>query len=119
MAALSKRPITLTPDEQRAGPRQRVLLAGRLVYGDADLTLDCAIRDLTEKGARIRLASPAALPAQVFLIEVRSGAAYECEVAWRRVPEFGLKFLNRHDLKTAASPELRLLKRVWVESAAR
>lgn len=109
----------VTPDNKRRAPRQRVLLAGRLVYGEADLTLECAIRDLSENGARIRLASPVALPARVRLVEVRAGVAYDCEVSWRRVPEFGLRFLGRHDLKKTTDPELLLLKRVWVESAAR
>lgn len=109
----------LLRDEQRGGRRQRVLLAGRLVYGDAHLTLDCAIRDLSEGGARIRLASPVLLPTQVWLIEVRSATAFSCEVTWRRAPEVGLKFLDRRDLRTDAAPELKPLKRVWVESAAR
>jgi hypothetical protein len=96
-----------------------VLLTGRLVYGDAHLTLECAIRDLSEGGARVRIASPVLLPAQVWLIEVRAATAFSCEVAWRRAPEFGVKFLERHDLRTDPAPELRPLKRVWIESAAR
>ncbi len=114
-----ERQIQLLRDEQRGVRRQRVLLAGRLVYGDAHLTLDCAIRDLSDGGARIRLASPVLLPAQVWLIEVRSATAFSCEVAWRRAPEFGVKFLERRDLRADAAPELKPLKRVWIESAAR
>jgi two-component system cell cycle response regulator len=114
-----ERQIQLIPDEQRTVRRRRVLLAGRLVYGDAHLTQDCAIRDLSEGGARIRLSSPVPLPAQVWLIEVRSATAFCCEVAWRRAPEFGLRFLERHDLTTETAPELKPLKRIWIESAAR
>ena len=119
MTALGERPPLVTPANKRRSARQRVLLAGRLVYGEAELTLDCAIRDLSESGARVRLSSPVALPARVTLIEVRAGVAYDCEVSWRRVPEFGLKFLARHDLTKNTDPEMLVLKRVWVESAAR
>jgi hypothetical protein len=114
-----ERQIQLLPDGKRTARRQRVLLAGRLVYGDAQLTLDCGIRDLSEGGARVRLSSPALLPAQVWLIEVRSATAFRGEVAWRRTPEFGLKFLERHDLRAGTAPELKPLKRIWIESAAR
>lgn len=119
LAAFGGPQIPLTPDEQRRSSRQRVLLSGRMVYGQENLTLDCAIRDVSESGARVRVTSPVALPSRVWLIEVRSGLAYDCELAWRRVPEFGLKILARHDLRKNTEPELMVLKRVWVESAAR
>jgi hypothetical protein len=105
--------------DQRDSARQRVFLAGRLVYGDADLTLECAIRDLSEVGAKVRLSGPAALPSIVHLIEVRTGQAFECEIAWRRLPDIGLRFLKVHDLVNAPPGELKMLRRIWAEGAAR
>ena len=105
--------------EQRGSARQRVFLAGRLVYGDADLTLECAIRDLSQVGARVKLSSPVPLPSIVNLIEIRTGQAFECEIAWRRLPEIGLRFLKTHDLVNAPAGELKMLRRIWVEGAAR
>jgi len=99
--------------------RRRVLLSGKLIYGDADLTADCAIRDLSATGARVRISGPVALPARVFLIEVRTGQAFECEVAWRRLPEIGLKFLSTHDLTTGDQSQHWMLKRIWVEATHR
>ena len=51
--ALSRTPIPLTPEDQRKSRRPRVLLAGRLIYGEAAMTIDCTIRDRTESGARL------------------------------------------------------------------
>jgi hypothetical protein len=107
-------------DDHRARSRQRVLLAGKLVYGEADLTVDCAIRDLSEGGARIRISGPVALPSRLHLIEVKTGQAFDCEVAWRRMPEIGLRFLSPpHDLTHSDAPELKMLRRVWLEATGR
>ncbi len=119
MSPLDERLGSGAAQDQRAAVRQRVLLAGRLVYGDASLTIDCAIRDLSDTGARVRLSGPVALPSRLYLIEVRTGMAFDAEVAWRRVPEFGLRFSEAHDLKTSANPKMKLLKRIWLDSVAR
>ncbi len=109
-----------SPDDHRTASRRRVLLSGRLVYGEDSLTIDCAIRDLSESGARVKLNGPVALPSRLHLIEVKTGQAFECEVAWRRMPEIGLRFLAEHDLANAGDArELKMLKRVWVESMGR
>ena len=105
--------------EHRRNPRRRVLLGGKLVFGPTDITLDCTIRDLTDKGARVRILSPVMLPDEVWLIELRNGLAFECRVVWKRVPEFGLAFVRVHDLTATDQPELRMMKRIWVENSAR
>lgn len=115
---LDDKPSAIASD-QRARARRRVLLAGKLVYGDADLTMDCAIRDLSPGGARVRIQGPVALPSRLKLIEVKTGRAFDCEVAWRRMPEVGLRFLGAHDLTHDAGGDLKMLKRVWVEAANR
>ncbi len=107
------------PSDQRIASRRRVLLTGKLVYGDADLTLDCAIRDLSETGARVKVSGPVALPHRLYLIEQRTGQAFECEVAWRKLPEIGLRFRASHDLTTGDPRENWMLKRIWNEGLAR
>ncbi len=107
------------PSDKRRAARRRVLYSGKLVNDDASSTIDCVIRDLSETGAKVRLAGSTPVPAEVWLIEVREGLAFRCRVAWRASPELGLEFTSSHDLKDAATPELRMLKRIWVENAAR
>ncbi len=122
MTATAARPIPLTPDEQRRARRPRVLLTGRLVFGEADLTVDCTIRDLTQTGARLKLSGPAALPARLTLIEVNSGRLHECEVSWRRLPEIGVSFLSSRELETGPSgegAEMKRLRRLWLDAKAR
>ncbi len=122
MPATAAKPIPLTPDEQRSSRRPRVLLTGRLVFGEADLTVDCTIRDLTATGARLKLSGPAALPAKLKLIEVNSGRVHDCEVSWRRLPEIGVSFLSSQNLDVSESShdaELKRLRRMWLDARAR
>ena len=107
------------PSDLRRATRRRVLFSGVLVNDDGSSTLDCVIRDLSASGAKVRLAGSAPFPSELWLIEVREGLAFRCTVAWRNLPELGLAFLREHDLKTAATPELRMLHRIWAERAAR
>jgi hypothetical protein len=124
MPALGRTTIPLTPDEQRKSGRPRVLLAGRLIFGEAGLTVDCTIRDRTENGARLKLSGPAVLPPRMTLIEIGSGMAHECELSWRRFPEIGVSFLSSTCLEakvTEGDPELqrRRLRRMWQDAKPR
>jgi hypothetical protein len=117
MAARSR--PRLVGSDQRTGARRRVLLAGRLVYGEDDLVVDCAIRDLSETGAKVRVSGPVVLPAKVHLIELRTGQAFACEVIWRRMPELGLHFVETFDLANGDDRALFMLRRIWREGVNR
>ena len=122
MPATSRMPVLLTPDEQRRSGRPRVLLAGRLIFDEGTMTVDCTIRDRTESGARLKLSGPAVLPPKMTLIEIGSGIAHECELTWRRFPEIGVSFLSSTSLETKVDEqesELGRLKRIWLDSRAR
>ena len=91
-------PLGEQPDERRRNTRPRVLLGGKLVYGQSDFSVDCAIRDLTETGARVRLGASILIEDRVWLINLRAGVAYWSTVAWRSPPDLGLHFLKQIDL---------------------
>lgn len=48
-------------NERRQTPRHRVLKQGRLAF-DGGGAVDCTVRNLSDSGARIEIASPAGLP---------------------------------------------------------
>jgi hypothetical protein len=103
----------------RRGPRSRTYLGAKLVYGDGAFSLDCLMRDFSDAGARIKVPEGLPIPDQVFLVELRTGVAYEAEVVWRRLPEIGLKFLHQHDLANASHPHIRIMRRLWAEAQGR
>jgi len=105
--------------ERREELRRRVLLTGILIHGPADLTVDCAIRDLTDSGARVRLGAPDDLSQPLMLLVCRSGEAFEGEIAWRRGKEIGLSFLRRCDLTAPLTGREATARRLWIERSAR
>jgi hypothetical protein len=98
--------------DQRRSPRRRTLLAGKVVFGEGQ-SVSCTIRDISESGAKIRLAGGACIPSRVFLIERRTATAYEARVSWIKAPDFGLTFVTSYSLEPKLPAELRYLVGVW------
>lgn len=99
--------------------RQRTFLGAKLTYGDGAFTTDCVVRDFSVMGARVKVPEGLPIPDQVFLVEMRSGIAYEAKVVWKRHPEIGLEFVHEYGLSEASTPHLRLLKHIWIEHCQR
>jgi hypothetical protein len=101
--ATAKRSVQ-KPAEQRAEPRQ---LAIR--HGVVTVDTDCAVFDISAKGAKLLLHGPVTFP-EIFKLSIDSGAARTCRVAWRKGNEYGIEFV---DPAAAARPahEARRSKR--------
>jgi hypothetical protein len=120
---------TRSPDHagafQARPPRQRTCLNGKLAYGDGifapdgALSLDCAIRDISESGAKIVLAKRQPIPVNLYLIVVKFAVAYHASVVWLNYPARGLKFSEKYDLTAPLPVDLRFLHRLWAELGAR
>jgi hypothetical protein len=79
---------------QRASPRSRTLLSGRIILSEGKSVIDCTVRDLSAEGARIRVDEVAIVPAQ-FYIEIGEDRRRElCRVVWRRPTEVGVAFVR-------------------------
>ena len=103
----------------RATRRQRVLLGGKLVFGVAEFSIDCAIRDLSETGARVKLPIDMPTADEVWLITIRGGVAYRATVACRKGLELGLTFTTRHDLRGPTPPSVHHLRMLWLDCTTR
>jgi hypothetical protein len=79
-------------DERRSTPRQKTLLAGKVVYGANRFVGDCALRDLSAGGARLSFADPAGIPDSFELHLSSRGSAFRAEVRWRKGRQIGVKF---------------------------
>ena len=80
------------------------------------MTLDCAIIDISETGARVRLEGAELVVEPLYLVDLRHGAAYRARKVWRRGQSVGLAFSERYDL-SAPPPELpRLVRQLWIEA---
>ena len=107
------------PQEGRNTRRQRVLLGGKIAYDNGNYTCDCSIRDLSATGARLGIRGGTVLPKYFYLLDLRNGMAYECEVVWRNAAQTGVKFLGSTALSELTDPKLRYLRNLYVEAALR
>ena len=80
------------PTPKRSEPRQRCLLRGKVIFAQGRYQVDCTVRDLTLRGARIRLAGQVQIPDTFYLLLTGENITLPAEVRWRRELEFGLRF---------------------------
>jgi hypothetical protein len=103
--------------EQRAQPRRRVIAPAILAFGGNAFTPDCVIRNLTPRGAAVRMEPGLALPGHVALIELAIGRAHEARVAWHRNGFVGLEIVSTRDLRSAGSNDP--LRQLWIDRLPR
>jgi hypothetical protein len=94
-------------------------LAGIILHGPMSLTVDCAIRDLSDGGARVRLPAFMLLGPPLALIAPSLERAYEAVIAWQDGKDLGLTFVQPIDLEAPHSDLARLARLLWLERRAR
>ena len=77
-------------DEPRIAPRHRTLKAGTIEFGGGGI--DCTIRNLSETGAALEVASPVGVPAEFNLMISGNIAKRPCRVAWVKDKRIGVAF---------------------------
>ena len=94
--------LKLAPDEPRVTPRRRILKGGIVCFNDRHSTWPCAVRDLSEQGARLRLSGSVDAPDTFELFIELDGVWVDCEVIWRSNDEIGVVFASpkRQDAPT-------------------
>ncbi len=79
-------------DNNRQNPRRRVLKSGLVAFNQRHATLSCAVRDLSDTGALLRLSEVAHVPQRFELIVELDGLEADCEMIWRRGRDIGVRF---------------------------
>lgn len=98
--------------ERRPVPRRRVLLGGVATHENGAYTLNCQIRDLNDKGARITIPGRQSLPEELYLVITRDQLAHKARVIWRKGDEAGLQFITTEDIRSITDPNLKYLSRI-------
>ena len=106
------------PKEYRTSGRKRSLLSAVGVSADGAITFDCAIRDLSATGGKIR-SNNVVLPERFYLINIRDQVAYDATVAWKRNGDAGLKWHNIIPLAQSTDKQFAHLRKLWAERAPR
>ena len=114
-----------SPADRSAGENKRkthrapALTSSMLVWDGGARKLACTIMDLSQTGARVRLAPHQDLPADFFLIAVKNRMAHAGVVVWERTPYAGLHFTQSHGLNATLPKEMEFLRRLWFACATR
>ena len=71
--------------------RRRVLLGARISDRSHSTSTDCRVRDLSDGGACLLVASPIGIPDN-FNLMLTDGAVKPCKVEWRKADRIGVSF---------------------------
>ena len=77
--------------ERRTAQRHRVLKQGMLAFSGGG-GADCMVRNLSESGARIEIASPVGLPATFTLVIAADRLLRHCHAVWSADRRIGVAF---------------------------
>jgi hypothetical protein len=83
--------------ERRTEHRRRILKGAVIKFNNGFGNLECVLRNLTSKGARISMAQTGGIPTQLQIHIAGERAPIEAVVQWRTSRDIGLSFLLRAD----------------------
>jgi hypothetical protein len=98
---------------RRSSPRRRVLLSAIIVDLEADAVVACRVDNVSDNGARLKLAERRFLPATFWLITLTSGLAFRAKTIWREDDRLGVEVGEPVDLQDPASASERRLQKIW------
>ncbi len=101
--------------EQRSQIRFVTRLDARAFPG----ALPCLVADISNRGARLQFREPPALEDEFVLVEWNGGRAYECQLAWRKGLEIGVRFLSTCNLQGPTRPLFAEARRAWQDAVDR
>jgi PilZ domain len=76
--------------ERRDNSRNRILKTGAIEFNGG--AIDCVIRNISDSGAALDVASPVGIPDHFTLAILPDGSRHECRVAWRKEKRIGVAF---------------------------
>lgn len=81
--------------EARSEIRRRCYIGARIAFNSRNSTLDCLIRDVSGRGAKLEVGRPADLPDAFDLQIPREKREFRAEVVWRRGASCGVRLKGR------------------------
>ena len=76
--------------DRRQSVRDKVLLGGVAEIGEIGSTMDCVVRNYSERGACVEFNASANIPDEISLTIKRKGRSYFAKMIWRHANRVGL-----------------------------
>jgi hypothetical protein len=80
-------------EERRKAPRHRALKAGKIIFNHQLSVMDCTVRNLSDTGACLVVASPVGLPETFELSIPIENFKRNCRVVWKASDKMGVAFI--------------------------
>ena len=84
--------------ERRHYPRNRVYYGGMVAFNGRNSTLDCLVRNFSQRGAKIEFENSAMLPDRVDFEIARRGLSRAARLVWRDQNTAGLAFSEEREM---------------------
>lgn len=79
--------------EKRLAPRRNTAIRAQIVFNGGRGKSDCIIRNLSDSGAKLEVATVGNIP-QTFDLIAPGHRPHPCRVVWRALRELGVVFLS-------------------------
>ncbi len=81
-------------DDTRINERKRAMLGAQIIFNNRNSTLDCQVRNISPKGARLAISDTVTLPEEFDLHVPQKGKTYRARLRWRNNEGAGVEILN-------------------------
>lgn len=79
-------------ENRRRQERQRTLKAGKIIFNHKTCVVDCTVRNLSDAGACLQVASVVGIPEAFDLVIPLDPVVRSCTVKWRSADRIGVAF---------------------------
>ncbi|HZY68593.1 MAG TPA: PilZ domain-containing protein [Devosia sp.] len=84
-----------TQRDNRETQRRPTLKGARVVFNGGRSTINCTVRNMSAKGAKLQVSSVVGIP-DTFDLMLDGHARQPCRVVWRTLKELGVQFRTEH-----------------------
>jgi hypothetical protein len=88
--------------ERRALVRHKTFIKGRIYFNNRLSSVDCIVRDMTEKGARLQVPESVALPDAFDLYLPNKDEHFRAQAQWRKGDQIGVSWTPEGALRPKA-----------------
>lgn len=78
--------------KERSSARSRVFKSAKIVFNSGAAAIDCTVRDISDRGARLIVASVIGIP-DSFDLAISDAPVRQCRLIWRKPEQIGVAFL--------------------------
>ena len=107
-------------EESRHIGRSRAILGAHIIFNNRNSTIECQVRNLSAKGARLTFTDAVSVPEEFELHVPLKGRSYRAQLRWRDSEGAGVEFMDSGlgDAPERAQDATRRVAELETENAA-